>query len=617
MTPELNNERAAQLSVSGALPHFASRALALAHRRPLLGAAMVVISMFVFSILVFRPSYDTNDDPAMCFIVSGRASNLAPDEHMVFTHFLVGLVLQRLYVLAPAIPWYGLYLFAVHAAAHIALLYLLFKQRLGPRWFAVYLAYTVVVGLMLLCSLQFTTTAFLAAQSGLLLGLFALARAADGDRLLARRTAIAGVALLTAAALIRWHVFMLFFSLAVPAACVLAWRNRSQKRLLIKAAGLTGLTLAGLVGLALVNSAYYAGDPRWSDFYSYNELRARINDLGWVYYSPETAHVFPKVGWSVNDYAMIQSWFFDDPAVYNAEKLQELLAAHPWQETMPGQGRIVDLLSALAGDPHVVPLLVVLPLVTLLLGRNNAAQMTLLFSCVWICGIIGIATLLRKPPPPRIYLPILSFPITLGVFLAAIMPRFASRNDSASGPDKSPSPRHRKHFASAQLAVRWACIGLAAFGVVQSLGSQYERGKVNSRRSEAFYQELASIARDPEKLYIVWGACVPFELLRPMDNLKWLSNVRMLLWGWPQQCPFYGDMKRQFGINDVARELADRPDIVLVSDQACLRLLIDYIREHHGREARFEQIAPMAGVAMFRASGAAHMATSGAHPTTK
>jgi hypothetical protein len=243
--------------------------------------------------------------------------------------------------------------------------------------------------------------------------------------------------------------------------------------------------------------------------------------------------------------------------------------------------------------------------------------MALLLTCVWVCGIVGIATLLRKPPPPRIYLPILSFPITLGVFLSAILPRYAGRNDSARGADSSPSPRNRKRFASAPVALRWVCITLAATGVVYSLGSQYERGRVNSRRSEAFYHELASIAQDPEKLYIVWGACMPFELLRPTDNLQWLSNLRLLLWGWPQQCPFYSDMKRQFRINDLPRELADRPDIVLVSDQACLRLLINYIGEHYGREARFEQVAPMASVAMFRASGTAHIANSGANTPPK
>ena len=104
---------------------------------------------------------------------------------------------------------------------------------------------------------------------------------------------------------------------------------RKNRRLLLVGSGVTALLLVSLVGLAELNDVYYSRDPRWHDFYRYNELRARVNDLGWVCYSPQTAHVFPQVGWSVNDLGMIQAWFYDDPAVYSAEKLQELLSAIP------------------------------------------------------------------------------------------------------------------------------------------------------------------------------------------------------------------------------------------------------------------------------------------------
>jgi hypothetical protein len=550
---------------------------------------MVVVPLVVLGILVFRPSYDTNDDPKMSFLVAGVVVSQTPDEHLVFTHFLIGLLLKRLYLWAPSVPWYGAYLFAVHAAAHIALVYVLFRQRLGLRLFAAYLVYAAVVGLMLLTSLQFTTTTFLVLQSGCMLGLLAFQRAAQGEAATARRLTFASVAFIFLAALIRWHVFMLFLSLAVPAACVLLWTHRREKRLIVKAAGVAGLTLAGLVGLAHLNTAYYERDPRWSDFYSYNELRARINDLGWVYYSPETAHVFPQVGWSLNDFAMMQSWFYDDPAIYNAAKFQELLDAYPWQETMPRQDRLSDLLTALAGDAHLIPILALLPLAALFLGRNQTALVTLLLSCLWVCAIVLVATLLRKPPPARIYLPILSFPLGLAVFLEAVWP--TSRRGKHPLPTEAPSPLRPRGTSSARvrLAVQSACIALAGFGVVEGVGRHYDRGQINAERSEVFYRELESIAGDPDKLYISWGASFPIELLRPTDNLQWLANLRNLSWGWSQQCPFHDDMKLVFGLSDVARELADRPDVMLICDPVCLPLLATYIREHHGREVAFER----------------------------
>jgi hypothetical protein len=584
---------------------LADRALALAHRWPLAGAVLFVVPLLLFSIVVFQPSFDTNDDAAINFIAAGKVILESPDEHMVFTHFLVGLLLKRLYLWAPSIPWYGTYLFCIHAAAHIALVYMLLKQRLGLRWLGVYLLYASVVGLILLTSLQFTTTAFLATQSGLLLGLFAFARAAEGDTGLAWRTTLASALLLIVAALVRWHVFLLFFSLALPAAGVLVWLHWQNRRLIVKAACLSTLILSGLVGLAHLNTVYYARDPRWSEFYSYNELRAKINDLAWVYYSPETAHVFPKVGWSVNDYGMIQSWFFDDPVVYGAAKIQELLDAHPWQETMPRQGRLKNLLRGLADDRQIVPLLALLPLLAFVLRRDTVAQKTLLLTCAWVVAIVLVTTVMRKPPPPRIYLPVLSFPLGLAALLAAMLPGLTSTQQQPSddSPSTSPTPlRRRKQFP---ITVRFACIALATIGVLSCLAAQYKRGRQNYAKSEVFYHELAKIAQDPHQLYIVWGTGMPFELMRPTDNMQWLSNLRMCIWGWTQQCQFHRDMKASFGASDLTRELMSRSDITLICHPTCLPLMKNYIREHHGREVAFVSTGQLLTSVLARAVPAA------------
>ena len=160
----------------GTLGRFAERAREFSYRRPLLSAIFVVTALLLAAIFIFPPSYDTNDDPMMSLIVAGKGVCQQPDEHLVFTHFFLGRLLKTLYIAAPLIPWYGVYLVAVHAAAHVALVYMLFKQQLGWRWVLVYLAYAAVVGLPLLCALQFTTTAFLAVQSGMLLGWFSFLR---------------------------------------------------------------------------------------------------------------------------------------------------------------------------------------------------------------------------------------------------------------------------------------------------------------------------------------------------------------------------------------------------------------------------------------------------------
>ncbi len=134
-----------------------------------------------------------------------------------------------------------------------------------------------------------------------------------------------------------------------------------------------------------------------------------------------------------------------------------------------------------------------------------------------------------------------------------------------------------------RLVVQAGCITCAVFATVDSLAAQFDRGQRNSDRSSAFYSELATLAAQPDRLYVCWGASLPCELLSPWDNLSWLKDLRMVQLGWPQQCPFHTDMKRRFGIQDLAGELPDRPDITLICDPACLNLMSNYIRQRHGR----------------------------------
>jgi hypothetical protein len=615
---DANESSACRHGRSASLADLVRRTHEFALRQPLLAAILLVVPLVLLAIVVFRPSYDTNDDPVMSLIVSGKVVSNQPDEHMVFTHFLIGLVLKQLYLLLPAIPWYGIYLFAVHACAHVATVYVLFKQRLTWPWLSIYFVYAAVVGLLFLNALQFTTTAFLATQSGLLLGLYAFMQAAKGESRSALRCGAAGAAFLLLAALIRWHVFLMFFSLAIPAACMLAWSYRRQTRLLVIAGGLVASMLVVLVGLSWLNDAYYESDPRWSDFYSYNELRARINDLAWVYYSPETAHVFPKVGWTVNDYAMIQSWFYDDPAVYNAAKLQELLDAYPWTETNRGGNGVTDLLGALAGDPHVLPLLALVAFMALMLGHNKEGQTALLLTCLWVVGMLCAITFLRKPPPPRVYLPMLAFPAALALTLGPALRGSAARSAALWWRWKISIPQfafQKKLSITTRRVIPAACVVLAAFGAMSSLSRQLDRRARVYERSQKLHQELAALASQPDKLFVGWATSIPFEVLNPLDSLQSLSHLHMLQFGWTQQCAFHADMKARFGITDLPRDLLDRPDIVLICDQACLRLMVDYIRQHHGIDPPFAQIAPFANAAMFHVPSAESRVASGERPT--
>src|SRR5688500_1995124 len=141
----------------------------LGRRAPLRFAALTVILVFGLVFAIFEPGFDTNDDAVMNMIVAGKGYGLAPDEHMVFTNVLIGFVLKYLYTVFPSVPWYGGYLLAVHYVVQVTMLYCVVRTRYTRLRLRLYLAYFAAAELYLLNNLQFTSTAFLAGQAGILL----------------------------------------------------------------------------------------------------------------------------------------------------------------------------------------------------------------------------------------------------------------------------------------------------------------------------------------------------------------------------------------------------------------------------------------------------------------
>src|SRR4051794_35957280 len=152
-----------------------------AMRAPLVCSLLAVFVLLAISIVAFQPSYDTNDDVFMTMIAAGRGFCPAPDEHLIFTNVIIGHGLKQLYTLWPNVPWYGSYLLAVHYVAQVVVFYCVLataprgtvttflSPRMGSRrhllrlQLGLYVTYFVIVELVFLNNLQFTTTAFLAA----------------------------------------------------------------------------------------------------------------------------------------------------------------------------------------------------------------------------------------------------------------------------------------------------------------------------------------------------------------------------------------------------------------------------------------------------------------------
>ncbi|MCA9020920.1 MAG: hypothetical protein KDA74_12300, partial [Planctomycetaceae bacterium] len=238
----------------------------------------------------------------MGLVVSGYGNAGGPDEHLIYSNVLIGLILKQLYLTAPLMPWYGAYLLLVQFLSHWILLYALLLLNRDYRCVLGYLLFYLVVGIYCLTHTQFTTTAFLAGMAGLAVILSSLFLDSKGPH--CRWLKWMGAILLIASSLIRYPSFQMLILASVPLLLgtvfhffkVIEW-----KRYLIPAA----VAVIGVFGCKIYDTHYYQVDDDWRNFISYHAAAADVSNYVQIPYTEKTRFVFDKVGWSLIDYLMV------------------------------------------------------------------------------------------------------------------------------------------------------------------------------------------------------------------------------------------------------------------------------------------------------------------------
>jgi hypothetical protein len=557
-----------------------------AARTPLRFSLLAVLALLAIALVALGISYETNDDVSMSMIVAGKGFCPAPDEHLIFTNILIGRALKQLYLAWPRLPWYGCYLLLVHFLAQATLLYcVLTADRQRPdsspgdvadtrrslRFrLALSLVYFVVMELVLLNNLQFTSTAFLAAQAGIFL-LWSVGRRQASGPAAALVPLGAAAGLIVIAGLIRFESLCMAALVAAPLAIELAWHT-SPRRLMLPAAAAT-LAAIAVLAACLYNRAAYQSDPAWSRFYAYNQLRCKFNDYQWTSHTPQTAHVFSAVGWSKNDHDIMARWFFDDPVLYSEDNLRSVLEAYPWKTARLTPGYFLEICRGPFRDRSVWAALLALPLfVACTPGRGHARRAVLACAAVAVTLVVLISVN-NKVPPLRTYFPLLSLPLA-----AAIVHSHPMR--WRAGPAAGGVVRRAWSSWTAQPRWTHAVVVMLVVGVSMGVYRQCRRSVRAARDRAALGHFLADAHAHPRNLYIAWEAALPYEAISPLDDLQSWSGIALVNLTWTQRTPWQETIKRRFGISDLARAMSERDDIVLVASPRHRALFATYAKEH-------------------------------------
>jgi hypothetical protein len=131
-------------------------------------------------------------------------------------------------------------------------------------------------------------------------------------------------------------------------------------------------------------------------------------------------------------------------------------------------------------------------------------------------------------------------------------------------------------------------LALLCGGVAKGMYHQYRKSRERIKTTNQLYDLLATIDASDDKLFVYWAAAFPYEGLRPFDSLQSMSDLHLLVLGWPQKTPLHHRMKEHFELGDLAEQLYRRNDLYLIAHPYYLGLYEEYVREHFGAELQYE-----------------------------
>jgi len=449
-----------------------------------------------------------------------------------------------------------------------------FRQRL-----AAYVICFAIGEVVLLNSLQFTSTAFLAAQAGIFLLCLGAMRRANPLQGTAIAPLGAAVLLIILAGLIRFESLAMAVLVATPLfAYLVASKPRRALLLTAAAAGVAGLTV---LAAAKYNAESYAANPDWRHFYTFNKLRFKFNDYGWTTYNLETAPIISAVGWSKNDHDMLARYYFDDPELYSEARLRAVLDAYPWKMARLTPSYFAEFVRSVMRDRAVWSVMLVLPFLFTGMGNNRSARRTILACVATAVLLIALVTVNNKVPPMRVYFPLLAFPL----FVTLLFPRPIADLSRRYHPVRG----LRQRINSWSRYPRWTrtIVIMLVVGGIVGVYKQCRRTVKNESARATLQHYLAEAQQQPQMLYVCWEAAFPYELISPLDNLASWSNIATYNLAWTQRTPWLEEMKRRFRIPNLAKALYLRNDVVLIATDTHKSLFTTFVKEHFNADVEF------------------------------
>lgn len=557
-------------------------------RRAFLLASAIVLGSALYGASTIPFWFDMNDDAAMLGISMGLFGDGVGDPRLIYQSAFLGAVIGALFRVAPGFDWYSALQCAVLLAGFWTMAHVLLRRDSRPLALASVLVATSAFLPPLLFNLQFTQTSFVCLMTGLVLRIDAMRRESLRGPLLASALGwMLLAALFRPASLMAGQVLLVGITLLAIGDRLLDRDREGALRDLAVSTGLViGLTLLA-TGLQSLEGRLFYGDPAWNAFWTHLGDRPYVleNWPRWIGLPRIVTALHQELGITPEQYLLMASWFPISEELYSVDRFREMARVIDGIE-VAGDARISPLRGLLAAGRdffvstplfrYGVGLIGLACALPALLDPARRGR-SIVLAVVWMalpCLLWLAITVAYRPPPARVWMPLLALSLWCGLACRTVLAPPASETDLARpGVDR-------------RGLVALAILGLGLVGpfpvhaefrrVVQILSSRRARDCEVSRQHVEVFQRVPTDARIYLAPRVVHADCTlrPFHLDYPEVLVD-----RGVEFGWRNLTPWVREelFAEQSDLFDV---ICADPDNMFVVHPQTLPKVERYLQRH-------------------------------------
>ena len=544
---------------------------------------VVVAGMFALYRLFTDFIYLTNDDMYLQSIVSGELSG-TPDAHMIYSNYILGIVLSFLYNYTARVPWYGIYLLSVCFLCAWIILYRCVS--ICKKWANRIVVVCLFVAICF-CSvfrhitmMQYTVVAAFAGGTAVFYAMTMDMRA--GKKQLMREYAVV-LFLAFLSLVIREKVFFMM----VPFAALgwfgkwIAERDKSKANIIRYISLLISIVCLMLVVGGIDRFAYRIGNDgeAWQEYKRYNKAREQIMDYNSYPDYDSNQEFYEELGISKASYEGVSKYYLLLPQKnYNGETMPIIAekaiaigkASYTLSERLTNvvKNFIECNLNYSDRPMNIVVYATWLCMIVLLVlskNKNILCQLALLFIArmgMWLYIIY------QGRYPDR---------ITQGLYFVELLMLVAIFVLNRNVLDDKVFIK--KGFLIGALVI--ICVPSLYVGINKAIAVKGENaGKLYFGTS---YQQVKDYCADnTNNIYLMDMNSASFftsSIFKSVEGEKGICNNLLPLGSWPCKSPLLTDNLKRYGVQDITTDLVDNECVYFIfkdSEVTPTQYLIDF-----------------------------------------